>query len=98
MIVQQYKYNINMHTILNGVERITTSIEFELLKNHIEILISEATENGYLAKQGTDNIYTREIARLAKIGARYEDEFLDLTVGKNIIKNVYDPDFKYAVV
>ena len=80
-----------MHVILKGVDRITTSVEFDLLKSHIEILITEATENGYLATQGADNIYTREIARLAKIGALYEDEFLDLSVGKNILKNEYEP-------
>jgi len=80
-----------MHVILKGVDRITTSVEFDLLKSHIETLITEATENGYLATQGADNIYTREIARLAKIGAHYEDEFLDLTVGKNILKTEYEP-------
>ena len=71
-----------MQTIFKGIDRITTEIEFELVKSHIDALINEATENGYLATQGANNIYTREIARLAKIGARYEDEFLHLTVGK----------------
>ena len=63
---------------------ITTQIEFELLKSHIDNLIDEATEKGYLATQGANNAYTQEIARLAKIGARYEDEFLNLTVGKEL--------------
>ena len=67
--------------IVYGKE-ITTDIEFELLKSRIDALINEATEKGYLASQGANNIYTLEIARLAKIGARYEDEFLHLTVGK----------------
>ena len=65
-------------------DSITTPIEFELLKYHIEILINEAIEKGYLATQGTNNAYTQEIARLAKIGARYKDEFLNLTVGKMV--------------
>jgi hypothetical protein len=78
-----------MNTILRGIDRITTPTEFELLKSHIDGLIDDATEMGYLATQGADNAYTREIARLAKIGARYEDEFLDLTVGK-VRKNHYE--------
>jgi hypothetical protein len=71
-----------MQTILKGIDRITTPLEFEYLKCQIEALISEATDNGSLATQGANNIYTCEIARLARIGARYEDEFLHLTVGK----------------
>ena len=81
-----------MQTILKDIDRITTPIEFELLKYYIDALINEATEKGYLAIQGDNNIYTREIARLATIGARYEDEFLNLSVGK---KN-NQPE-KYAV-
>jgi len=71
-----------MQTILKNVDRISTPIEFELLKCYIDTLINEATEKGYLATQGANNVYTCEIARLARIGARYEDEFLHLTVGK----------------
>ena len=71
-----------MQTIFEGVNRITTEIEFDLLKKRLDIIINDATENGYLATQGADNIYTREIARLARLGAQYDDEFLHLTVGK----------------
>jgi hypothetical protein len=78
-----------MQSILRDVDRITTPIEFELLKCHIDSLINEATEKGYLATQGANNIYTREIARFAQIGARYEDEFLNLTVGKEHHKELY---------
>ena len=78
-----------MKTILKGIERITTPVEFELLKSHIEVLINQATEKGLLAVPGADNEYTREIARLAKIGAHYEDEFLNLSLGKNpLIKEI----------
>ena len=72
-----------MQTIFKGIDRITTDIEFDILKSHIDALINEATDNGYLSTQGANNIYVREIARLATIGARYEDEFLHLSVGKN---------------
>ena len=71
-----------MQTKFLGIDRITTEIEFDILKRHIDALINEATDNGYLSTQGANNIYTQEISRLAKIGARYEDEFLHLTVGK----------------
>ena len=71
-----------MQAILKDIDRISTTKEFELLKYHIDALINEATENGYLATQGANNMYTCEIARLARLGARYEDEFLHLTIGK----------------
>ena len=71
-----------MQTIFKGIDRITTEIEFDILKSHIDVLINEATDKGYLATQVANNIYTLEIARLAKLGARYEDEFLHLSVGK----------------
>ena len=80
-----------MQTIFKGIDRITSEIEFELLKKQLDALINDATENGYLAIQGADNAYTREIARLAKIGACYEDEFLHLTVGKKSHAARYSP-------
>ena len=69
-----------MRMILEGVARITTSIEFDMLMNHIDVLIGEATEGGYFSDIDESNEYTREIARLGKIGARYEDEFLNLSI------------------
>ena len=76
-------------TILKGIERITTPIEFELLKNYIDSLINEATAKGHLAKKGANNTFTQEIARLVRIGASYEDEFLQLAVGKSpLIKDI----------
>jgi len=79
-----------MQTKFLGIDRITTEIEFDILKRHIDALINEATDNGYLSTQGANNIYTQEISRLAKIGARYEDEFLHLTVGKRNQKVEYE--------
>jgi antitoxin component HigA of HigAB toxin-antitoxin module len=72
-----------MKKILAGVTRITTRIEFDLLTNHIDNLIQEATSGGYFADPDGSNEYTKEIARLGKIGARYEDEFLNLSINKN---------------
>ena len=67
-----------MEKIFNDVTRITTSVEYDLLKSHLNSLIDEATINGYLSEQGSDNEYVREIARLGKIGALFETEVLCL--------------------
>ena len=67
-----------MKKILHSVTKITSDKEYELLKSHINALIDEATTNGYLSEQGADNEFTREIARLGKIGAIYETEVLHL--------------------
>ena len=65
-----------MKKILEGVDRITTKVEYELLDNYIEVLIKEATEKGLLESEAGDNEYSREIGRLARIGAHYENEFM----------------------
>ena len=67
-----------MEKIFCGITRITTDEEYDLLKSHINVLIDEATTNGYLSEQGADNEYTHEIARLGKMGALYETEVLHL--------------------
>ena len=74
-----------MKKILEGITKITTPIEFNLLTNHIDTLICEATACGYLSDPDESNDYTQEIARLGKIGARYEDEFLNLSINKNLL-------------
>ena len=80
--IQQAKGLFNnlrsMEKIFCGVARITTDEEYDLLKSHINVLIDEATTNGYLSEQGADNEFTHEIARLGKIGALYETEVLHL--------------------
>ena len=72
-----------MKKIFEGVTRITTSVEFDLLMNHINTLIREATDGGYFSDIDGSNEYTKEIARLGKIGARYEDEFLNLSINRS---------------
>ena len=76
-----------------GVTRITTNVEYDLLKNHINKLIDEATTNGYLVEQDADNEFTREIARLGKIGALYETEVLQLP--KRIDNSKLNRDYKF---
>jgi len=67
-----------MEKIFLGITRIKSDNEYDLLKSHINSLIEEATNNGYLSEQGADNEFTHEIARLGKIGALYETEVLHL--------------------
>ena len=67
-----------MEKIFGNVTRVTSEKEFNLLKIRLNNLIDEATANGYLAELEADNEYTREIARLGKIGALYETEVLRL--------------------
>ena len=67
-----------MEKIFNDETRITTIVEYDLLKSHLNNLIDEATTNGYLSEQEADNEYIREIARLGKIGALFETEVLHL--------------------
>ena len=71
-----------MKKILAGVDRITTKVEYELLDSYIEFLIKEATDKGLLEPEVDDNEYKREIGRLARIGARYENEFMNLSIIK----------------
>ena len=84
-----------MKKILEGVTRITTPIEFDLLMNHVETLIREATEGGYFSDPDESNEYTKEIARLGKIGARYEDEFLRLSINRNPLISEIEQALQY---
>ena len=67
--------------ILEDVTRLTTKTEYELLSIHLENLIKEATDGGYLADPN-ENDFTREIARLSALGGRYESEFMTFTFSK----------------
>ena len=83
-----------MKKILEEVTRITTAIEFDLLMNHIDTLIDEATKGGYFSDPDVSNEYTQEIARLGKIGARYEEEFLNLSINRNPLVNEIEQTLK----
>ena len=67
-----------MEKIFCNATRIKSEKEYNVLKIRINELIDEATKNGSLSELGADNEYTREIARLGKIGALYETEVLRL--------------------
>jgi hypothetical protein len=64
-----------MEKIFENVTRITTEVEYELLKGYLEHLYQEAISGGYFDEPDSDNEHKREIGRLATLGGQYESEF-----------------------
>lgn len=58
-------------------KKLTTRQEYDEVKAVVEALIAEATEKGMLEPE-MDNEYTRQIAKLSKQMAQYEDEYMDI--------------------
>jgi antitoxin component HigA of HigAB toxin-antitoxin module len=61
----------------NMDKKLTTRQEYDEAKAIVEALIAEATERGMLEPE-MDNEYTRRIAELSKLMAKYEDEYMDI--------------------
>jgi len=59
------------------MEKLTSRKQYDDTKARVEALIAEATAKGMLEPE-MDNEYTREIARLSKLMASYEDEYLGI--------------------
>jgi len=78
-----------MEKIFENISRITTQKEYDLLWDHLELLIKIATETGYLSEQNANNEYSREIGRLSRLCAKYENEFMtfDFKVKKPTFQN-----------
>lgn len=71
---------------------ITTREEYDEVRNRVNELIKEATQKGML-EPNADNEYIREIGRLAKLSAEYEDNYLNilpLKVKNPLIKAIED--------
>lgn len=71
---------------------ITTREEYDEVRNRVNELIKEATRKGML-EPNADNEYIREIGRLAKLSAEYEDNYLNilpLKVKNPLIKAIED--------
>jgi len=68
---------LNMEKVFANVLKITTREEYDILLSHVEKLITEATEIGALDDPEADNEYTREIGRLATMGAIYENDYME---------------------
>ena len=69
--------------------RLTNQTEYVLLSAHLDGLIREATEGGYLSDPD-ENEYTHEIARLSALGGRYEAEYMTFSFSKPK-KQVHNP-------
>ena len=65
-----------MEKIFEEIVRVTSQDDYDLLLSYLEMLIQAATQKGYLSEQNADNEYTREIGRVARLCARYENEFM----------------------
>ena len=60
-----------------NIDCITTREQYDEVRSHVNRLIKEATQSGML-EPGADNEYVREISRLAKLSAEYEDNYLNI--------------------
>jgi len=81
-----------MEKMFENIGRITTHQEYDLLLGNLESLIQAATQGGYLSEQNADNEYTREIGRLSRLCALYENEFMtfDFKVKTPLLQSIQD--------
>ena len=59
------------------MDKIASREQYNEVKAKVEFLIAEATNKGML-EPDMDNEYTREISKLSKLMAAYEDEYLNI--------------------
>lgn len=59
------------------MDKIASREQYDEVKAKVEFLIAEATNKGML-EPDMDNEYTREISKLGKLMAAYEDEYLNI--------------------
>ncbi|GHT57855.1 hypothetical protein FACS18945_3020 [Bacteroidia bacterium] len=72
-----------MQKIFENTTKIANAKDYESAMAYIKKLIAEATSNGALATPDADNEYVREIARIGRLCANYEDaamQFKQITV------------------
>jgi hypothetical protein len=60
---------------LKNLTKIETAAQYDAVCIRVDKLIREASGKGLLACE-YDNEYTREIGRLSRMGAIYEDEYM----------------------
>jgi antitoxin component HigA of HigAB toxin-antitoxin module len=71
---------------LQKLTKIETKEQYNAVRARVDELIREATENKLL-DLGLDNEYIREIGRLSRLGALYENEFIQFKYLKIKAKN-----------
>ena len=59
------------------MDKIASREQYDEVKAKVEFLIAEATNKGML-EPDMDNEYTREISKLSKLMAAYEDKYLNI--------------------
>ncbi len=75
-----------------NINCILTREQYDAVRSRVNELIKEATKYGML-EPGMDNEYIREIGRLAKLSAEYEDNYMNILPlrEKNpLIQNIED--------
>lgn len=75
-----------------SINCITTREQYDEVRDRVNKLIKEATQKGML-EPNADNEYIREIGRLAKMSAEYEDNYLNiipLKIKNPLIKAIED--------
>jgi hypothetical protein len=83
--------------VFEDITRASSQKDYDLLLNYLDSLIQTATQEGYLSEQNANNEYTREIGRVARLCARYENEFMtfDFKIksrrAQNIQKKTFQP-------
>ena len=70
-----------------SINCITTREQYDEVRDRVNKLIKEATQKGML-EPNADNEYIREIGRLAKMSAEYEDNYLNLKSASNLNGNL----------
>ena len=80
-----------MVKIFENISRLTTRHEYDTLRVYTENLLDEATKGGFLNEPEADNEYVRELGRLYRLGALYEDEFMDFSLITPTKKRVVQP-------
>ena len=61
-----------------NIDCISTREQYDTVRSRVNELISEATKKGMLDTPQPDNEYIREIGRLARMSAEYEDNFMNI--------------------
>jgi len=72
-----------MQKYFENVLELTTRMDYDIAMACVKKIIAEASLNGALTDPEADNEYTREIGRIGRLCAAYEDthiEFEHLTV------------------
>ena len=62
-----------MQIFFENATELTTRTEYDIALAYVKKLIAEASQNGSLADPEADNHYVREIGRIGRLCAAYED-------------------------